>query len=221
MLNTLEHIIDYIYALLALFFAILFFIIPALLLFLYPCQFFQRFLNATQCNFLALRIFMDVFQGSFKDGTNGSRYYRFFSGIFFLARFILVAIFLLVNSIYTVLLFGTVVTVLGFSVAIVHPQRTKMHYVLDCTILTLLSLSLFSVMGFFLGPNNSIVSQISRYFGIISISLPFIYIICLVCYWIVAKKRIPQRLGSFLASKARRVCCPRQQEWQGLLACTD
>ena len=209
------------YALLALFFAMLFVIIPALLLFLYPCQFFQRFLNATHCNFLALRIFMDVFQGNFKDGTNGSRDYRFFSGIFFLMQFILAAIFFIVNSIYSILLFGTVITMLGLSVGILHPQRTRVHYVLDCTVLTLLSLLFFSLTGFFLGPHNSIASQISRYFGFLSLLLPLIYITCLVCYWTVAKKRMPQRLSSFLARKARRVCCARQDECQGLLVCTD
>ena len=209
------------YAFIALFFLISFIIFPALLLFLYPCHFFQRFLNATHCNFIALRIFMDVFQGNFKDGTNNTRDYRFFSGIFFSTRFILLAVFFLVNSLYSVLMLGAIITMLGFSVAIFHPQRTTIHYVLDCIILMILSLLFFTFTGFFMGANNSIASQISKWFGNVSYALPLIYIMCLVLYWTFAKKRIPQRLVSFLWRKGKIVFCTRQEEEQRLIICTD
>ena len=75
------------YAILALFFSTIFLILPGLLLFFYPFQFFQHFLNRIHCNFLVLRIFMDVFQGHYKDGTNNTRDYRFFSGDIFLDTF--------------------------------------------------------------------------------------------------------------------------------------
>ena len=189
-------------------FALLFFVIfPALLLFLYPCHFFQCFLNATHCNF---RIFMDVFQGNFTDGTNNTRDYRFFSGIFFLTLFFLVAVFVIVNSLYSILMFGAIITMLGFSVAILQPQRTKIHYVQDCIILMLLSLLFFSFIGFFVDSHSSIGSQISRWFGIASCALPLIYMTCLVCYWIVVKKKIPHRSLSPLLIK-QRVCSVRDK----------
>ena len=209
------------YALFALLFFVIFVIFPALLLFLYPCHFFQCFLNATHCNFISLRIFMDVFQGNFTDGTNNTRDYRFFSGIFFLTRFFLVAVFFLVNSLYSILMFGAIITMLGFSVAILQPQRTKIHYVLDCIILMLLSLTFFSFIGFFVDSHSSIGSQISRWFGIASCALPLIYMTCLVCYWIVVKKKIPHRLLSPLLIKAKSVFCERQDELQELLIGTD
>ena len=71
------------YAILALFFSTVFLLIPGLLLFFYPCRLFQHFLNKIHCNFIALRTFMDVFQGHYKDGTNNTHDYLFFSGIFF------------------------------------------------------------------------------------------------------------------------------------------
>ena len=50
-----------------------------ILLFVYPFYWFQQLLRF---NFLTLHIFMDVFQGSYKDGTNGTRDYRYFSALF-------------------------------------------------------------------------------------------------------------------------------------------
>ena len=68
------------YAMLAIFNLVLFTLLPALLLCLYPWRQFQRFLNHFSCNFQPLHIFMDTFQGSYKNGMNGTRDYRYFAG---------------------------------------------------------------------------------------------------------------------------------------------
>ena len=183
------------YALLALVLFSIFVIFPAIIFFLYPCKLFQTCLNKVHCNFHVLRTFMDVFQGHYKDGTNNTRDYRYFSGIFFVTRLILVASFVLLNSLYSFLIFGTILTVLGFTVATLHPQRTQLHYAFDCIILMLLSVLLFSVIGYFIGPHSSIPSTVSKLFGYIALVLPLLYIKCLVGYWTVVKKKVPQRLG--------------------------
>ncbi|CAI8020590.1 hypothetical protein GBAR_LOCUS12305, partial [Geodia barretti] len=64
------------FALLAIVMVLLFFILPVILLFAYPFSCFQRVLNRTGLNSLALRTFIDVFQGHYKDGTNGTTNYR-------------------------------------------------------------------------------------------------------------------------------------------------
>ena len=76
------------FAIIAIIVMIVFLILPTLLLFLYPCRCFQRILNRFHCNFHAVRVFMDVFQGPYKDGTNNSRDLRYFAGVFFLVRVI-------------------------------------------------------------------------------------------------------------------------------------
>ena len=189
------------YALFSLSFSVVFLLIPGLLLFLYPCRFFQRLLNAIHCNFFGLRIFMDVFQGHYKDGTNSTRDYRFFSGIFFWTRYILMTCFILLSSLYSFLAYGIIITMLGFTVAVVHPQRTQLHYILDCIALILLSLLLFAVMGTYFGPHNSIPTKVSKLLIFVAVSLPLLYITVLICYWIIAKKRIPQKLFRFLFVK--------------------
>ena len=40
---------------------------------------FQRILNKARLNSLVLKTFIDIFQGYYKDGTNGTRDYRIFS----------------------------------------------------------------------------------------------------------------------------------------------
>ena len=190
------------YAVLALFFSTFFLVLPGLLLFLYPCRFFQHLLNMIHCNFLALRIFMDVFQGHYKDGTNNTRDYRFFSGIFFWTRFILVACFVLLSSLYSFLAFSIIITMLGFTVTALHPHRSKLHYRLDCISLILLSVVLFSNMGYFLSPHNSISAEVSRLVLFVALGLPLLYIAFVTCYWIVGKKRYPQRLLHYLLQKS-------------------
>ena len=72
------------YASLALFFLLTFTLMPMLLLFLYSCSCFQVCLNRTGCS--SLHAFVDVFQGHYKNGTNGTHDLRFFSGIYLLLR---------------------------------------------------------------------------------------------------------------------------------------
>ena len=91
------------YLLCSVIFLVVFFLIPTLLLCLYSTKIFRRLLQC--CLSLrwqqAMGIFIDTFQGHYKDGTNGTCDYRAASGIY------LVVIFLLnvINfSVYTRLL---------------------------------------------------------------------------------------------------------------------
>ena len=81
------------FALLALTVLVLLVVLPMLLLFLYPLCCFQHLLNRLHLNSHALCTFMDVFQGTFKDGTNGTRDYRSFSGLLLLSVSVLCVIF--------------------------------------------------------------------------------------------------------------------------------
>lgn len=67
------------YALLAIVNLTIFTLLPILLLCLYPCRCFQRCLNRYHLSFQALHIIMDIFQGSYKNGTDGTKDYRYFA----------------------------------------------------------------------------------------------------------------------------------------------
>ena len=86
------------FALLAISLSFIFFFLPMILLFVYPFLWFQRSLNRFS---LTLRTFVDVFQGPFKDSTNGTKDYRYFSGCFLLIPLLINLTFMLtLSSIY-------------------------------------------------------------------------------------------------------------------------
>ena len=186
------------YGIIAVFFIVTFLLLPALLLFLYPSRFFQRLLNKIKCNSLALKTFMDVYQGSYKNGTDNTRDYRFFSGIFFCVRFLFVASFYLINSSFFALFIGVIATVFGFTVAIVHPQRKYKHYLLDSLVLMLLSLLLFTMIGDSLQNSNSIQDHTAYLFENIALGLPIVYISGIVVYFFFVKTKILQQLKNCL-----------------------
>ena len=74
------------YALFAIVILLVFTLFPILLLCLYPCHCFQKFLNRCHVRSQALHTFMDAFQGCYKDGTNGTRDYRYFSAVYLITR---------------------------------------------------------------------------------------------------------------------------------------
>ncbi len=67
---------------------IIFNVLPIILLLVYPIKIFQRGLNSiTRVNWHPLHTFMDCFQGCYKNGTENTRDYRYFAGIYLLIRF--------------------------------------------------------------------------------------------------------------------------------------
>ena len=135
------------FAIIALIVLSLFVILPTLLLFLYPCRCFQQVLNRLHCNFHVLRVFMDVFLGPYKDGTDNSRDLRYFAGAFFLARIIFVLLFGYLDSLLSLTLLGLVFSILLLMTAIFQPQKSKFHCNVDCVFLFFLSVLCLITIG--------------------------------------------------------------------------
>ena len=135
------------FAIIALVVFSMFVILPTLLLFLYPCRCFQQFLNRLHCNFHVLRVFMDVFLGPYKDGTDNLKDLRYFAGAFFLARVIFVLLFGYLNSLLSVTLIGLICCILLLMTAIFQPQKSKFHYNVDCVFLFFLAVVSLIVIG--------------------------------------------------------------------------
>jgi hypothetical protein len=182
------------YALVALVLSVALVIFPTLLLFLYPCQCFQTFLNKINCNSQVLRTYMDVLQGHYKNGTDNTRDFRYFSGVFLVVRIVSIIQFSLFNSYFSIITLGLCVTVLTFTVAILHPQRCHTHYILDSVFLSFLSVILFYTIGASTGTHNTVPSLVLMGLGIVSITSPQFYFIGLILYWTIRKKKIPQRI---------------------------
>ena len=136
------------FAIIAIIVMIVFLILPTLLLFLYPCRCFQRILNRFHINFHAVRVFMDVFLGPYKDGTNSSHDLRYFAGVFFLARVIFIALLGLLELHTVLMIIGILLSVLLLSTAILQPQKSKLCYCIDCTSLFFLLITCLLVLGY-------------------------------------------------------------------------
>ena len=124
------------YALTAVVLTVAFILIPLLLLFLYPLRSFQTFLNNRQWQCSTLHIFADTFQGCYKDGTNGTRDYRWFAGLHLLLRFIIVfcydtSNYYRVNAVLMVISIALYMALL----AICHPYKKHLHLQFDMLLL--------------------------------------------------------------------------------------
>jgi hypothetical protein len=159
-------------------------------------------LNRTNCNSQVLRTYMDVFQGHYKDGTENSRDFRYFSGVFLVARIVFIIQFSLFSSYFSIITLGLCVTVLTFTVAILHPQRCHTHYILDSVFLSFLSVILFYIIGTTTGTHNTVASLVLIGLGIVSITSPQFSFIGLILYWTIRKKKIPQRIWAAIQRRS-------------------
>ena len=90
--HTLEY---FIFAAIAAGVLLLFIISPTILLIVYPTRLFRRCVSC--CGFRrwhTLHMFIESFQGQYKDGTNGTRDFRMVSASFFILRILILATFL-------------------------------------------------------------------------------------------------------------------------------
>ena len=196
------------FALLAIFILLLFVIFPTLLLFLYPCRCFQRCLNALHCNSHTLRSFMDVFLGSYKDGTNSSRDLRYFAGVFFLARIVFIVIFTYMEFHFAIALAGILFCFLLFFLAMFHPQTLHSQYVVDSSFLCFLVVLVVSMAGSYHYHTDKSSPQ-SSVFNLITdavLAPPLIYVTGLVVYWLLMKKKLAQKLFHKITSNIRKCC---------------
>ena len=91
-------------AILALFVLVFIVIPPPFLLLFYQFRWFQKILTCFRLSSHTLAMFVNAFQSGYKDGREGTRDCRFFSGIYFLVRIVVFALFSFVED-YFILFF--------------------------------------------------------------------------------------------------------------------
>ena len=128
------------YACLAMFFLLIFTLTPILVLFLYPCSCFQVCLNHTGCSCQLLHTFMDTFQGHYKNGTNGTRDLRFFSGLYLLLRVVVYASTVLSFQFGSYAYTTVFIAVLSVSVALAQPYKEYIYNIIDSCFLIVTAL---------------------------------------------------------------------------------
>ena len=135
------------YVVLALSVIVIFILLPPLLLLLYPAQFFRKCLSC--CGFRRwdiLQFIIDIFQGWFKDGTEGTHDYRPLSALYLLLRIVfscMIVVIVLdvihsnVNDFWGWYVVGLFHVFLGTFFFIAKPYKKNWMNSLDGLILTL------------------------------------------------------------------------------------
>ena len=131
------------YAVVALSVIVIFVLLPPLLLLLYPTRLFRKCLNC--CGFQRwdiLHLIADIFQGWYKDGTEGTRDYRGLSALYLLLRVALGGIFLttvyIIHHKYVWNIIGLFHVFLGTFFFIAKPYKKSWMNSVDGVIITLI-----------------------------------------------------------------------------------
>ena len=194
------------YACLALFFLLTFTLLPMLLLFFYPCSCFQVFLNRTGCSCQSLHIFMDTFQGHYKNGTNGTRDLRFFSGLNLLLRVIVCASTVLNYQIESYAYITLIICVLAISVALALPYKSYIHNVIESFFLIIISMLFvtFAPLGF--GKFYRLEHGTAIIYMIL-LAIPLLYMAVLIACWFKSWRPISQCWHTLYQKLRRDVQC--------------
>ena len=202
------------YAILAIIVLSIFIIVPLLLLCLYPCHCFQKILNACKLRCQSLHIFMDGFQGCFKNGTDGTRDCRYFSAMYLLVRILFFIVFAatLTSSIYMgCFILGVIFTLFAILFTVVQPYKTPVYNVVDTVLVVSVALIYFCIAGATLADYSAyfithaqhppLLKVVMLMLGIFLLA-PFIYMTAVGLYWLFFRHAI---LSSLLL-KIRLLC---------------
>ena len=193
------------FALLAVPLSFLLFILPMILLFVYPFRWFQHLLNKLRINSLILRTFMDVFQGPFKDGTNGTintKDYRYFSGFLLLLSLVLNLTFSQTLSVFYYPMATIFILIyLILNLAFLPYKRQINNFITIAVLACLLGFYWSNIMNteavsmkalpYEFGGTTEGFWFVSVILGVGSVSIPLLYVIGLLCY--LTERRVHSR----------------------------
>ncbi len=194
------------YAILALFVGVFVVILPIVFLIVYPMNWFQKCLNVLKIQRQCLDMFVNCYQGYYKDGTNGTRDYRWFCVVGFLLKLIVFAVFTFSQSIYCFSIGALVTVTLMFVQLSTRPYKEefKVYNITDAFMLLILcGLFIMVIAGDEADIKASYFSTFSySILGLIGI-IPIIYFLVVTIWWLLVKKQLKNwcisKLRSFRA----------------------
>ena len=180
------------FAVIGALFLLTFGLMPPLLLTFYQFQFCQKCLTRCKLNRNGLRIFMDAYQGCYKDGKNGGPDRRYFAGLYFIFRFVIFIIFDNTISLYlTYILLLVMFLIFGVITALVQPYKKSFYTYVDICFFHLLAVIMaLQAYTLFLYSLEYYSPLFPLGLTITLIMIPQVYIILFILYWLF--KRAPK-----------------------------
>ena len=185
------------YVVLALLLLLIFVLLPIVLLLLYPMRCFQQCLGHCGLRCHALHIFMDAFQGCYKDGTNGTRDCRYFGALYLIIRIICFFVFALTLDAlgYAVCLF--ILIVFAMLIAIIQPYKAEfaVYNTVDTVFILILALYYCTVMCVDIASMKDhrykTTSKVAM--GVVAV-LPLLYITAITLHWLCSRTKIGRNM---------------------------
>ena len=188
------------YGIAAIFVGIFFVFLPLVFLVIYPMRWFQKCLNFCYIQRQSIDIFINCYQGYYKDGTNGTRDYRCFSVTFFLVQLVAMAFYSLSKTVFFFSL-GALTTILFmFIILVVQPykEQFKAYSAIDAFMLLLLGVMNILIVAadeagikafYFLTGTNIALGFIGM--------IPLVYFVVLSSWWIFVNRELKHKLPCF------------------------
>ena len=165
--------------------------IPPLLLTFYQLRIFQRGLSLCRINFPGLHIFVDQFQGCYKDSSHGGCDFRFFAGLYFILRIVFAAT---ITSLYSTWAYIAVILTIcvSASFALLRPYKRSIYNKLDSIFFAFLAIAFF--MKIFAQKMEYVRRDLGEQRGLIGFIcflalLPLAYITVICIYWLLFRFR--------------------------------
>ena len=201
------------YAILALVVAIVFNILPLLLLCLYPSRRFQTCLHQCRLQNQILHTFMDAFQGWYKDGTNGSHDCRWFAGLYLFIRILFLTMTTVIPTSALVFpIYGFIVLILLLLTVSFRPYKLHTHNRADIFMLFLFLYIAISGMASAISKSQTSFDMFVRWMAGLSMLSPLLYILGVILYSLFAHQRCIQNLCKTFSAKVPCRCTVREDE---------
>ena len=178
---------------------VIFIICPTILLIVYPTRLFRKCVS--YCGFRrwhALHMFVESFQGQYKDGTNGTRDFRMVSASFLILRIVIMALFLNHHQLpsHTSVLQGVLIACASCFHAITKPYKFNFMNNVDIVILFLLE-----VLILVTSTSRSLLLTYISLGTTLLLLIPHMILIFCICHKIAKKIGITQCLKTFKTLK--------------------
>ena len=180
-------------------------ILPIILLCLYPTKCGRRCLRRG-IGGITLQTFSDIFQGYYKDGTNGEPDRRFFPVVYLVTRMVLYAIYCATLTGYTLPVMATYLMATAVLVVVLQPYKDQFakYNNIDVAMILLLAMFYLSLQAIELAHQK----QLTHWYVISAVViaavlslLPLLYAAFLLVRWILQHRRCAHRTYEVLIDR--------------------
>ena len=156
-------------------------------------KWFQKCLNVLKIERQGIDTFVNCYQGYYKDGTNGTRDYRWFSIVFFVLQLSLTVLFIFSKSIYWFAVGALFVVILIFLQLSLQPYKEefKIYSITDGFLLLNIEVIFIMIIAGDLADTKAV--RFSRFsYGVAAVLtiVPIVFFATVFIWWLLIKKNL-------------------------------